>query len=62
MMTREQILDQLIEHKISLFKEDTPIDELYRILECYMRDSYKGYNKESLESELEDELEEENDE
>lgn len=57
-MTREQILDQLIEHKISLFKEDTPIDELYHILECYMRDSYKGYNKESLESELEDELEE----
>jgi len=61
-MTREQILDQLIEHKISLFKEDTPIDELYRILECYMRDSYKGYNKESLESELEDELEEVSDE
>lgn len=61
-MTREQILDQLIEHKISLFKEDTPIDELYRILECYMRESYKGYNKESLKDELEDELEEMKDE
>ena len=60
-MNREQTLDQLIEHKISLFKEDTPIDELYRVLECYMRDSYKGYNKESLKDELEDMLEGVND-
>jgi len=51
-MTREQTLEKLIEHRMNLLSEDTPTDELLFILEGYIRDSYKEYDKENLEDEL----------
>lgn len=51
-MSKEQTLEQLVEHRINLLSEDTSIDELLFILEGYIRDSYKEYDKEDLEDEL----------
>lgn len=51
-MTKEQTLEKLVEHRINLLSEDTSTDELLFILEGYIRDSYKEYDKEDLEDEL----------
>ena len=51
-MSKEQTLEKLVDHRINILSEDTSVDELLFILEGYIRDSYKEYDKEDLEDEL----------